>query len=378
MAPPPAPPPPPPPSSQTFLPPPPPPPPVQRGYVRTTRLSAPSTPPAGWMMPGRESQRRQKYPSRRRLLTALFLITASLLALIALVTPWWSISLTISPSGSYAGGSFTGFLMPGGSAASSCSGDCYGLGRNTGVAWNHWLTATNGLYEGILALMVLVLIAVFFSTFLGLRSATRSTVSRRSLTVLILATFVAMLLLLVAVSLAVADQPGALSSDFYTSGTPNVQEMFFCASGASPTTSFWGSNSGSCTGGQDAFFPVQYSWGASVGWYAALVSLLLLLFALLLLILSWREMRATAKSSVPMPAVVPPPPPPRAPTEISTGQLPPVQGSSAFPPPPSYAPVPPPPPSPYSGTSATVYCPRCGMPNPIVSSSCARCQLPLR
>lgn len=372
-----APPPPPPPSIQPPPPPPPSSPPVLGGSFPNTGPGVPSSPPARWGTPVPVFERPRKYPNRRRLLTALVLIAASLFALIALVTPWWSISLTISPSGSYSGGSWTGYLMPGSSAASSCSGDCYGLGRDTGVAWNHWLTATNGLYEGILALVVLALISAFFATFLGLRGATSPTVSRRSLTVLILATFVATLLMLVAIALVVAAQPGTLSSDFSTYGTPNVQGLFFCASGASPTNSFWGSNSGSCNGGQDTFFPVGYSWGASVGWYAALVSLLLLLFALLLLMMSWREMRATVPASAPGPTVAPPPPPPSTPTEIPHGQFAPAQGPSILPPPPPYVPAAPPS-SLYANTSTPVYCPRCGMPNPIAAPSCTRCQLRFR
>jgi hypothetical protein len=244
----------------------------------------------------------------------LLLIVGVLLVLIALVTPWWSLAISMGSAGTW-----TGYLMPG-TAASSCSGNCgslyttcggnycYGASDNSGEEWNNGLTSTNGLYFGVLVLLVISLLAGFLAVLLGLRGAYAERPSRRVQSIALLAATVAMLFVLIAVTVATVGQSGTLSTDF----SNNIKiGGWFCGSGASPTNAFWGSNSGSCAGGGLTPLSVTYSWGASVGWYSALVGGLLFLVGVVLL---FRDGRTTSRGTdvpappgplTPAPSVVP-------------------------------------------------------------------------
>lgn len=253
----------------------------------------------------------RRFRHRTRFVASLLLMVGVLLVLVALVTPWWSASISIGSSGTW-----TGYLMPG-TAASSCSGDCgslyatcggnycYGASDNSGEVWNTGLSSTNGLYEGVLVLLILSLLAGFLAVLLGLRGAYGSSPGRRLTSITMAAGFVAMLFSLLALSVATLGQPSALSHDFSNNITIGG---WFCATGSSPTNAFWGSNSGSCAGGGLASSPVTYSWGASVGWYAALLGVLLLALATLMLFREGRAMSRSAGSQVPITSAQLPPP----------------------------------------------------------------------
>jgi len=259
-----------------------------------------------------------------------------LLVLVSLVTPWWSMTASMGSSGTW-----TGYLLPG-TAASSCSGDCgslyttcagdycYGASGNSGEVWNNGLSSTNALYESVLALLVLSLLAGFFATFLGFRGAYRAESGRRASAMTVSLGLLATLFLVVALAVAVGGQPTSLASDFSSNAK---LAGWFCASGTSPTNAFWGSNSGSCAGGGDTPISISYSWGASVGWYAGLVGLFLLGLGTVIFLTDWRAARRaeTMSLSVPTPG---PSAPPMSVTYPGSG-VPPGAGFDLPPPPPT-------------------------------------------
>lgn len=229
-----------------------------------------------------------RFRDRRRLAGAWVMAVAIALVLVALVLPWWSVTITVGSN------TWTGYLFPG-TALDTCSGNCanlystcgglqqcWGASQNTGYIWDNDLTNANALYGGILVLLVLAVVSGFLAVLLGFQNAYIEMPTRRRRWTFLLSSVVATIFVFVAVVAVVALQPGALSSDFSSLMEYN---LWMCGPGASPTNSFWGSNSGSCTGGALlSGVPVQYSWGAWVGWYVALVALLLLVFDLLLFV----------------------------------------------------------------------------------------------
>jgi hypothetical protein len=304
---------------------------------------------------------------RRRFLASTLVIVGVCLTLVALTTPWWFLSINQGSN------NWTGYVFPG-TAASSCTGDCGNLywtcsyvsgcsdaAHSSGHWWDAEFTNIHNFYEGILAALLLGLLAGLFTVFAGLRGSYRATLSPQRALLPLLGCGLALLLVLIAVCAAVFGQPGAVGSDF--SGWV-VWSLWFCAPGASPTSSFWGSNSGSCAGGTDNTYSVNYSWGPSVGWVAALLAVIVLLVAALLLLLDWVSLRRNTRGVGPTPSLGIPPPP----------------GTPA-PPPDLVAPPPqawgPPAPPPGIASSFPAPCPVCGTFNAVGSATCGGCRRPL-
>ncbi len=171
--------------------------------------------------------------------------------------------------------------------------------------------------------------------------------------------FLSVITTLIALVAAVTAQPGAFASNTTFPGLGS--------GGASPLTSFWGSNpAGTAT------------WGAGVGWYVALVTVVLLSVVTAMIIVHGRERlavpgrRTRAAAPPPAPVVRGYTAPPSATAGLRPAVMrPPIHTATT---------VRPPPPTMSGPTEVPemIACPTCGTENLAKSRTCSYCQRSLR
>jgi hypothetical protein len=190
--------------------------------------------------------------SPRPLLFSVLFILAGILAGIAALSPWWTLTVSGSLSGSFN-------FYPGSSYELTTAQGATSMVTYSSAAD---LGSLSGLYEAVLGLLlaifVLCLIIGFLLFLFGIR---RPALGRFSLSFLssqrtwfLIVTFALIVLALVAVVLVPLAQPGLIKN---CSG-----------SGATECNSFWGSSS---NGG------INVSWGAAVGWSLGVASAVFLI-----------------------------------------------------------------------------------------------------
>jgi hypothetical protein len=289
---------------------------------------------------------------------ALLLVVSFVLVLVALVTPWWGYSTNATNDNV----SFS--FLPGSSYNVVCAGShCGDLSSSSGQ-YSAIGGSLSDVYEGVLGLVAaavaLVGIAALCTGYSVL--ARRSKPIQPFLTRLCLV--LAPLLVLTAILWTAAGQPGSFPSGATFVGSSS--------NGASPSTSFWGSNPADGA-----------TWGAGAGWYLGTVAVLLLFGVLLAVLLLARHPELSAeperrtKAAIPAPTAAPRgyAPPPSAALGRPKYTQPPVPRDVAAPAPAAATvrPVVPEAPAPVM-----VPCPECGTPNLARSRVCSYCQRSLR
>ena len=319
------------------------------------------------------------------MLLPVLLVLSFLLGVVSLGTTWWSYSANGG------GGSFSIGFLPGGNYDVSCS-HCAGFSSGS-FPYSAIGGSVGGIYEAVLGLMIATVVLTGLATgiaVLGWLGRRTGWWQRSGSFVLIVLSFV---FTIAAVAGTVAAQPGSFASNTSFDGLGGT--------GASPASSFWGSNGAA-------------SWGAGAGWYLAAVMTGLLVVVCAVLILAGHERlavperrsrTATAQPvartyAAPDPAEVAPPraytaPPPTTTFARPTVSRPPIasySGTRVTPRPvpaskttagdaPPDAPVskaPPPPKVAAAPAPAMVECPECGTPNLAKSRTCSYCQRSLR
>ncbi len=256
----------------------------------------PSTSPSEYRPPlvTRLSPVKRRASARRLRLTAsTLLLIGSIVLVVSMAVSWWGFSST------GAGASETIQFYPGSTywTASSAAGTVSALYTTGG------LVHVGQLYEAILGLGVTAAIAGFVATalgYLGVLAGPRGRAAARYTFLFALVGFVAAIVL---PPLAAGAQPGALTTDGTATGGGGG-----CPSGSSPCSSFWGSLSAN---------GVHVGWGADVGWYLAVVAIVLFFLAL------WQLWAARGQPWAPAPSWTPPPaaaPSPAAPVAAPAPQ----------------------------------------------------------
>lgn len=319
-------------SSRTLPPPPPP------ALATTTPVAPPRSP-------------RFRFRLGLRTIVALLLIAVFVLAIAAVATPWWSYSASTG------GHSESVSFLPGSNYNVTCAGSCGGFAAGS-FPYSAIGGGLGGLYEGILVLVGIAAGVTGLAALLTGLGALGWRIGKSMRFGVYLGSIAAGLLLLGALVWTASGQPGSFPSGSSFSGS---------GSGATPATSFWGSNGAGTE-----------SWGAGAGWYLALASLIVLVVAIVLLMIASRRgapatpERRTRAAVAPAP-VAPrgytPPPPAVAPSgPNAAGSL--VTSSSKA----ASAPVA----SEAADAPGTIACPACGTPNLAKARSCSYCQRSLR
>lgn len=264
------------------------------------------------------SARRRLSVKGSRLLASTLLLFSSILLAVSMGVSWWSAS---SSGGGKA--SVVSFL-PGSQYWAETAGTA-----STPSYLSAGLLHVGQLYEAVLVIGIVAIIAGFAGMLLSYVGALGGFKSRKFLPITLLLTLVSFVGAVVLPTLVAAGQPGAFTAD-NTSGFGGTG----CGASPTPCTSFWNSitNAG-----------VTVSWGADVGWYLAIAAAVLLVVALLLLWTTRRLPYTRAEMSA-TPSVAPAP---------ATGQA-----DSSSVPPAAAAPVT------DTAIPATTssYCPKCGNP----------------
>jgi len=263
-----------------------------------------------------------------RLSAAAIALVAGICSGISAFSAWW----TLSASGTYSG---TINFLPGDSLKGAFSGS-----SSTQTYASNGIGQVGALYEGVLAMTIVVMAIAFIAGIIGVilavaKSRSQST-SRAFLglsTVVIVVSLVAVLLVALAQPSIIAQHPAGSCG-----GYPGVK---------TPCNSFWGSVSGN---GETV------TWGADVGWYLEIVALVLGIAAFVV----WRLSRPEPIEApgAPVAAAVP--------SAVSTGV--PVP---AVTPPASVVETPP------AAPVSERYCPACGARNLRASAFCESCGKPL-
>jgi hypothetical protein len=322
---------------------PPPPPPAVQGTA--TAIPVPRTPRV----------RRFNFRLTPRTIVALLLIAVFVLVIGSLASPWWQISTT-------SGGNRDSIsFLPGSMYNVTCAAQCGGFSAGS-FPYSVLMGSLGGLYEGILVLLAVSAVLTGLAALMAGLNALgwRGAASTRFW--VYLCSGIAALVQLGALIWAAAGQPGAF---------PAGSGFGAGASGsASPSSSFWGTNNAG-------------SWGAGIGWYLALASVLLILVTIVLtMILSRtslpvtepRTRTATAPTLTASRGYTPPP--------IATSAArPSVTRQPIYNPPP--AATPPPTPVPVATpepveSQEMIPCSFCGTSNPARARTCAYCQRSLR
>lgn len=295
----------------------------------------PGTPAASGGLPGGTADpvasRSATFPAKRLAASLVFLV-AGVLAGLSSITSWW----TLSESGSTFTGSI-GFL-PGDSYQASGDGV-----TASGSYASDGLGPVGSMYEGVLALVLVVLILALVAGIIGVVASFSRTVNparyytvRNLLVVtLILATFATVLVPTLQPTLFHNSNPSDLCSS--SSGTQT------------PCNSFWGSLS---AGGESS------TWGSDLGWYLSLATVVLSVGGLFV----WRAGRQEPWGSRDL--LVPNFPSSRypeggflaSPTHLTQTQ--PTAGPSVIS---------------SSGAASGRFCPSCGAGNEADYSFCQRC-----
>jgi hypothetical protein len=191
-----------------------------------------------------------------RLTASTLILFASIMLAASMGVSWWGASVS---GGGHA--LVLGF-MPGSSYFSE-----NGSTTASQTYVSDGLVHVGQLYEAILGLGLLAMLAGFLAALLGFLGAFGSLRSRKFLPVSLTITLVSFVATLITPILAALGQPSAFNADS-TSGFGSSS----CGPSPNPCTSFWGSMS------QGGF---TVSWGADVGWYLAIAAVVLLLVAFL-------------------------------------------------------------------------------------------------
>ncbi len=256
--------------------------------------------------------------------SALLLLSIIVLA-VSLTVPWWGASLS--------GGGTSGTIgfVPGSSYFVTGT---FGTGAAAGTyAYSSTgLLHVGELYEAVLGVGLLAILAGLAAMVLGYLGASGTFRSRKYLSMTLLLTLISLVGAALLPGMVALAQPAAFNADGSGFGGTGGSG---CGTGSNPCNSFWGSISG---GG------ATYAWGAGVGWYLSIAAAVLLALALVQLITSrsqpyTRDEMWAASSRPPTTLTLGDAAPPSPPGATSSG------GGS-------------PPP----GQSTTGYCPRCGNP----------------
>ena len=190
---------------------------------------------------------------------ALFLI-GGILGLVSAFSAWWA----------YSGGGYTISFLPGSNTHES------GGGMSATTSYSSLGLGTVGnLYEATLGLAIAGGVLLLIAGLIGFVAAVRSP-SGRFRGALMGLGIVGILLLIVAVAMVPAAQPWAIKQGSNSACTGY--------NGTTPCSGFWGSASQAGT---------SYTFGAAVGWYLALVGLILGIVAFVL----WRSGNRSPRSS---------------------------------------------------------------------------------
>ncbi|MGI0155099.1 MAG: hypothetical protein ACREDE_03035 [Thermoplasmata archaeon] len=282
----------------------------------------------------------------------MLLLAVFVLSIASLATPWWSYSASAG------GNSESVNFLPGSNYNITCAGHCGGFSAGS-FPYTAIGGSLGGLYEGVLILVALsAVLTGLAALFGGLRVLGRSRApnARRWA---FLGSGIAAVVLLGAIVWTASAQPGAFPAGSALTGSGS--------GGASPATSFWGSNPAGSA-----------SWGAGVGWYLALASVVLIIVVIGMLLVLDRQRprepeRRTSATAAPPGAVAYTAPPYASPSTGPTVTRPPLERNGAS------APTPEALPPPAEDESKTmVPCPNCGTSNLVRSRTCSYCQRPLR
>jgi hypothetical protein len=286
-------------------------------------------------------RRRPGYQHRRRLLAAILLLVGFGLTAVALETPWWSDTASMS------GITLRFSFYPGATFAASCSGasvsgvsSCGDVSSVDETYASAGLWTVGALYAAVQWLLAAAVVLAVTAAVMGFLGAFGLNFGRMQLTLTGVLTLGALILLLTAPLWTMVAQPAALVADqaTLTQGA---------AGGGTVAGTFWGSNT---TAGRNE------TWGPNVGWYIGFSGAGPLLVALVLLLGSRRDPYTTRELG----AVRGGPP---GETERSSAGT--VDDYAAESPVPS---------APPTGTA----CPSCRSDNPSGVWVCWKCQRPLR
>lgn len=310
----------------------------------------PLSPPLEAAPPRRAPRsRRFKFRPTPRFLVGTMLLIAFVLTLISLGTAWWSYSTNTT------GETVTVNFLPGSNYNVTCAGNHCGGFTAGSPPYSALGGSLGGVYETILVLVAVSAALAAFAALFGGLSALGRNVGGWARGGVLLFSGAAAIVLLVAVAWLPGAQPGAF---------PSGSSFTATSGGASPGTTYWGSNPAG-----------TISWGAGVGWYAAVVSVALLLTAVALLMVLGRQRftvpgrrsrSSVSSSAVPYRAYAPPPSEPKS----STAAVAPSFENPAK----AVAPVAPEP----APSTAAQPCPNCGTENLVRSRTCSYCQRSLR
>jgi|GEM_PF-5496075 len=288
----------------------------------------------------------------------LLVVVAFVIVLASLTTSWWGYS--VSSGGTTQSVQF----LPGSNYNIACTGHCSVASASN--AYSAIPGSLNTIYEGVLGLLIasaaMIGLAALFLGFGAL--GRRPTPIQPFWTRLFL--LLSPLLLFVAVVWTAGGQPSA----FPSGGSPFGGTG---SSGESPANSFWGSSATDSA-----------QWGAGIGWYLAVVGVVILLVVVIVtLVLNRRPMSTPelrTRNAVFVAPVVPKgyTPPPTVPPSRSPVTRPPVPRMT--PPPSAPEPAPATVMAPILETTPQemVACSECGTQNSAKSRICSYCQRPLR
>ncbi|MCI4334371.1 MAG: hypothetical protein L3K04_01865 [Thermoplasmata archaeon] len=251
--------------------------------------------------------------SRKGMLGGLLLIIGAILLVVALLTSWYSFTITESATveGQSLSGSVQTSLYPGSDYKTTTSGY---FGGNTTTCPYAGTTSTSGcspyarnqtgaLYSVAEFLTIGGLVLGLLAGILALMTTGRPGMRKGAMALGILA----LLLALVTPMVLLAGQPAAIKNDEaqYGGHAPT--------NGSGPDTSFFGSCSGSsCEGGSPApGVSISGTWGPSTGWYLSIGAFVVFLLGILIV--------RGAKGQDAMPA-----PAPAAPADSSMPSNPPA------------------------------------------------------
>lgn len=193
------------------------------------------------------------FVSHPRLYASLVFFAAAVCAGVSLFSAWWSIA------GSGAGPGVTLEFLPGNSLISTLGGS-----SETATYSSAGLSPVGNLYQAVLAVGLLVLFATLIVGALAFTAAAgkiRNPRTHGALRGVVLAVVIVAIVIVAAVPIA---QPVA----FHDSSTS------LCSStGSSPCDSFWGSRSNASE---------SVGWGADLGWYLEIGTVVLLIAGLVL------------------------------------------------------------------------------------------------
>jgi hypothetical protein len=291
-----------------------------------------------------------------RVLLATLLVVAFVLGIVSIGTAWWSYS-------SSAGGTSHSLnFLPGGNYNVTCSGSgCGGFSAGS-FPYSNFGGSIGTLYGVVLGLMAVGVALTGFAALVAVLAALGRRTGWWQRSGSFVLAFFAILSTLIAVLATVAAQPSAFA--------PNTMFDGLGTGGASPMTSFWGSNAAGTA-----------TWGAGLGWYLGLATIVLLgVIAGLLIVFGHQRLavpgRRTRTAATPSPSVSPvargytAPPAAVAPAR-PVAMRPPIPSAAKIP-------APPPPVTAPPAAPDMVSCPTCGTQNLAKSRTCSYCQRSLR